>query len=94
MDDEALARRRARADWPVRKYRLGEEPVDDFSAYTVEERLAMTWRMTSDAWASAGLPMPSYSRAETPVRVIRKSPARNPEGAEGVRRTRDRRHQE
>ena len=62
MDDEALARRRARANWPVRKYRLGEEPVDDFSAYTSEERLAMTWQMTKDAWASAGLSMPSYCR--------------------------------
>ena len=75
MDDEALERRRARADWPVRKFRLGEEPVDDFSAYTVEERLAMTWQMTCDAWASAGLPMPTYSRNEMPIRVIRKKSA-------------------
>lgn len=94
MDDEALARRRVRAGWPVRKYRLGEEPVDDLSAFTVEERLAMTWQMTTDAWASAGLPMPSYSRSEMPIRVIRKLPARNAEGAKGVRRTEGKRHQE
>ena len=73
MNDEALERRRARAGWPVRKFGLGEEPADDFSAYTVEERLAMTWQMTCDAWASAGLPMPTYSRNEMPIRVIRKT---------------------
>ena len=75
MNDDALERRRARADWPVRKFRLDEEPVDDFSTYTVEERLAMTWQMTCDAWASAGLPMPAYSRNEMPIRVIRKTSA-------------------
>ena len=75
MDDEALERRRARADWPVRKFHLGEEPIDDFSAYTAEERLAMTWQMTCYAWASAGLPMPTYSRSEMPIRVIRKRSA-------------------
>ena len=65
-------RRAARASWPVRKFRLGEEPAEDFSAYTVAERLAMTWRMTCDAWASAGQPLPSYTRQEMPVRVLRR----------------------
>lgn len=69
---EARDRRAARASWPVRKFRLGEEPPDDFSAYTVAERLAMTWQMTLDAWASAGRPLPSYSRRDMPVRVLRK----------------------
>ena len=66
------ARRRARANWPVRKFRLGEEPADDFSAFTVEERLAMTWQMTCDAWASAGRPLPVYSRSEMPIRVVQR----------------------
>ena len=84
MDEEAAraARRRARADWPVRKFKLGEEPPDDFSAYTVEERLAMTWRMTLDAWASAGLPLPEYSRSEMPVRVMYRT-TRPPPDVEG-----------
>ena len=68
----------------MHKYRLGEEPVDDFSAYTAEERLAMTWQMTKDAWASAGLPMPNYSRSEMPVRVIRRRPAKSAECVEEV----------
>ena len=79
MDEEetprapsAEARRAARANWPVRKFRLGEEPVDDYSAYTAGERMMMVERMTNDAWASAGRPIPRYSRREMPVRVIRK----------------------
>jgi hypothetical protein len=40
---DAAARRAAqRSNWPVRRYRLGEEPSDDLSASTTaEERLAM-----------------------------------------------------
>ena len=78
MDEEetppsAGERRAARANWPVRKFRLGEEPVDDFSAYTPGERVMMVWQMTCDAWASAGRPMPRYSRHEMPVRIIRRA---------------------
>lgn len=69
------ARRRARASWPVRVFRLGEEPPDDYSGFTVEQRLAIAWQMTCDAWASAGRPMPTYTRSEMPVRVIRPPPA-------------------
>lgn len=68
----AEERRAARANWPVRKFRLGEEPVDDYSAYTAGERMMMVEQMTNDAWASAGLPLPQYSRREMPVRIIRK----------------------
>ena len=79
MDEEeaprassAEERRAARANWPVRKFRLGKEPVDDFSAYTMAERMMMVEQLSNDAWASAGLPMPRYSRREMPVRIIRK----------------------
>lgn len=72
-------RRAARADWPVRKFRLGEEPVDDFSACTAGERMMMVEQLSKDAWASAGLPMPRYSRREMPVRIIRK-PASGADG--------------
>ena len=69
------ARRLARASWPVRVFRLGEEPPDDYSGFNVEQRLAIVWQMTCDAWASAGRPMPTYTRSEMPVRVIRRTPA-------------------
>ncbi len=65
-------RAKARQSWPIRRFRLGEEPSEDLSASTTaEERLAMVWRLTLDAWASQGLPMPSYAREESPGRVIR-----------------------
>ena len=74
-------RRAARADWPVRKFRLGEEPVEDFSTCTAGERMMMVEQLSRDAWASAGLPMPRYSRREMPVRIIRK-PATGEDGRE------------
>jgi hypothetical protein len=74
-DDE----RAARASWPIRRYRLGEEPGDDLSASTTaEERLAMVWLLTLDAWASAGKALPTYARSETPIRAV-PSGVRRPE---------------
>lgn len=74
MDDEQKARREralARQNWPVRRYRLGEEPGDDLSATTtLEQRITMVWQLTQDAWASAGKPVPIYTRAETPIRIV------------------------
>ena len=58
--------------WPVQKYRLGHEPGDDLSGTTTaEERLAMMWPLTLEAWALAGLEIPTYDRGEAVVRVIR-----------------------
>lgn len=71
-DQDFAARAAARGSWPIRVYRLGEEPEDDLSATTTpEERLAMLWELSLDAWALAGRQLPEYSRAETPVRIIR-----------------------
>ena len=62
---EAVEARRA---WPVRVYRLGEEPGDDQSHLsTATERLAMMWDLARDAWALSGQPLPDYPRHETPV---------------------------
>jgi hypothetical protein len=71
MSDDAASRAAARKSWPIRKFQLGEEPSDDLSATTTAaERIAMVWQLTQDAWASAGLKIPDYSRQETPVRVL------------------------
>ena len=60
--------------WPVRVYRLGQEPGDDLSNLTTaEERLAMVWDLTARAWQLTGVPLPTYRRSEIPVRVIRPS---------------------
>lgn len=57
---------------PVRVYRLGEEPGDDLSMITTPvERLAMVEELSVRMWELTGQPMPSYSRATIPVRVIR-----------------------
>ncbi len=64
-----------RSEWPVRVFRLGEEPGDDISATTTaEERLAMVEVLTREAFGLAGRPWPAYARAEAPI-------ARRPLGA-------------
>ena len=63
-----------RSSWPVRVFRLGAEPGDDLSSFTTaEDRLEMVWTLTVEAWTLAGLPIPEYSRAQTPVRVFQRS---------------------
>jgi len=58
----------SRASWPVRRYRLGQEPGDDLSrSTTAEERLAMVAVLSAEAWALAGKPVPTYLRHETPI---------------------------
>jgi len=71
-DQDLVARGASRAHWPVRVYRLGEEPEDDLiETSTPEQRLAMIWELSLDAWTLSGRPFPEYSRAEAPLRVIR-----------------------
>jgi hypothetical protein len=61
-----------RADWPIRRYRLGEEPPDDLSEdSTPEQRLAMMWRLAREGWLLAGRALPTYSRAHLPSRLFR-----------------------
>lgn len=68
FSEKTEARRLARQNWPVRKYRLGEEPSDDLSgSTTVQQRIAMMWPLAAEAWEVAGLPIPTYGRRETPV---------------------------
>lgn len=75
MADFPDAARRAaeRARWPGLKTTLAEAPGgDDLSATTtVEQRLAMMWELALASWALTGQPLPTYSRAEMPGRVIR-----------------------
>lgn len=68
-----MARAVSRRNWPIRVYRLGEEPSEDLSAVTTAaERLAMMWPLALDAWAVAGRPLPDYPRHLAPVRILRK----------------------
>lgn len=72
--------RSARAAWPVRVFRLGDEPPDDLSDRTTpEERLAMMWPLAVSAWTASGRPLPEYPRHRMPVRVIRGADSDPPE---------------
>ena len=56
----------------MQKYRLGEEPGDDLSAFTtVEERLAMVWGLNLASWQLAGKSIPDYPRGRSPGRLVR-----------------------
>jgi hypothetical protein len=62
----------AREHWPVRVHRLGEEPGDDLSASTTaEQRLDTVDLLSKRMWELSGPPLPSYTRATMPGRVLR-----------------------
>jgi hypothetical protein len=66
-------RRRARADWPIRKVALSDEELTDpRDTSTVDERLALVWKLTRQQWAFAGLELPSYTRSQMPGRMLRR----------------------
>jgi hypothetical protein len=70
--DAVALRRAARAQWPVRQFRLGEEPPDDLSDVTTPaERIAMMWELAEEAWRIAGCPVPAYDRRSIPTRLFR-----------------------
>jgi hypothetical protein len=65
------ARRRARADWPIRKFELGEEPPDDLSHLSPEERVALLCELSIRTWLLAGNELPDVPRSRWPGRVLR-----------------------
>jgi|SoiMethySBSTD1v2_1073268.scaffolds.fasta_scaffold4202873_2 hypothetical protein len=69
-EDGFEVRCRARANWRVRLVALGDDETEPMLG-TVEERLAATWELTLQAWAIAGLPLPTYERHQAPVRMGR-----------------------
>ena len=71
-DQPSRERARQRAEWPVRSFRLGEEPDDDLSeTTTVAERLSMMWPLAVEAWTLSGRPLPDYHRGNLPARLYR-----------------------
>lgn len=44
----------------------------DFSPVAGEDALSLVTRLTEEGWTAAGLPEPSYSRSEIPVRFVRR----------------------
>lgn len=65
-------RRAGRADWPIVRHRLRDEPCDDLSAVTTPvERVAMMWPLAEAAWKLAGRPLPTYDRRTLPGKLFR-----------------------
>lgn len=72
MVDDFEARRLARAQWPVRAvHRDADDTTLDDT--TPEQRIGMMWELAVQAWKLAGLPIPDYDRAHTPVRKLLRS---------------------
>ena len=70
----AAERVAARKNWPVRVYRLGQEPPDRLDqTTTAKERLAMMWPLALEAWSLTRHPLPDYRREDAPVRLVRRS---------------------
>jgi len=59
-----------RSTWPIRLRPLSNDVEDDLSASTTaEERLAMMWPLSRDAWLLSGQAVPTYERHQAPVRL-------------------------
>ena len=70
--EDAEARKRARASWPVARFQLGDQPPDDLSDVTTPaERIAMMEPLAEAAWRLAGRPLPTYDRRTIPGRLFR-----------------------
>jgi hypothetical protein len=71
-DPDRAARALRRASWPGAVTTLDDQTdaalVPDA---TPARRIAMVWQITLDVWAASGRPLPSYTRAEMPGRLIR-----------------------
>jgi hypothetical protein len=72
-DEDAAERAKRRHSWPVRTFRLGEEPPESLlESTTAEERIAMMWPLAEEAWRLAGRLEPVRTRSELPVRCVRR----------------------
>jgi hypothetical protein len=69
----AAERRKRATEWPVRCYRLGEEPNrDPLDLSTIDERIGMVWPLSKEGWAVAGRQIPNYERSSMPGQIVRR----------------------
>lgn len=67
-----MLRRSDPSRWPVRRYRLGEEPrIDPLDRRSVTERIAEMWPLALSMWSLSGRSLPKYERSEAPGVVRR-----------------------
>jgi hypothetical protein len=77
MEAEAKARaeqrRQRAAQWPLRHFELGSEPLRDaLDRSTVDDRIAMMWPLAKEAWSVAGLPIATYGRQDMPGTLVQR----------------------
>ncbi len=77
VDDRAsraAARRAQAANWPIRKFELGHEPLlDPLDSTTPDERVAAVAELSYRAFRLSNRPWPTYSRATMPGRLFSRS---------------------
>lgn len=56
----------------MRVFKLGEEPSDDDDGLTPDQRVALVWGLTVDAWLAKHRRLPTYKRADMPTRLFRR----------------------
>lgn len=66
-------RRHARANWPVRVFRLGEEPpaAEAYAHLSPEARLRLVQALSQRMAELAGIAYPTWDRGAIPLRVLR-----------------------
>ena len=71
--DEREKRAKGRSTWPGRKMTLEEAARQELAKPVPSEQLfQVMWQMAVDAWALSGQEIPTYTRANTPGKVIRR----------------------
>lgn len=71
MNDSRIARAAARATWIGRLTTLRDHTPQPLDPGTPSERFNRVTALTLAAWAMTGEPLPSYTRAEMPGRILR-----------------------
>ncbi len=71
-EQRAEARRQRPHEWPIRSHALGREPeVDPLDNSTIDERIALVWVLTMEAWHVSGHELPDYERHQMPGSITR-----------------------
>lgn len=72
QEERAKLRRANPSRWPVRRYRLGEEPIaDPLDQRSATERVAAMWPLAVSIWTLSGRSLPEYERSQMPGVVLR-----------------------
>lgn len=72
MSGEEVGPKADRSHWPIRKYRLGEEPEDGFTqGLTMEENFRITMELSEATFSLTEAGRKRLPRSQWPIRIIR-----------------------